>query len=125
MSNWDKIFKEKLRVLGILLIIHKRYVDDINILAEDTMTIGAPDEGVMTIIQNEANSIHPSIKTTIDFRSNYADDKLPMLDIKLWIGKNKNGEYKLFHEHYTKEVSSRSLIHAVNPSRRHEEEHTN
>ena len=113
MSNWDKIFKEKLRVLGIILLIHKRFVDDINILAEDTMTINAPDKGVMTIIQSEANSIHPSIKTTIDFGSKYADGKLPMLDVKLWIGKNKNGEYKLFHEHYMKDVSSRSLIHAV------------
>ena len=35
-----------------------------------------------------------------------------MLDLKLWIGKDEIGEWKILHTHYMKEVSSRYLIHA-------------
>ena len=35
-----------------------------------------------------------------------------MLDIKIWIGINKEGEYKVLHSHYVKAVTSRLLIHS-------------
>ena len=35
-----------------------------------------------------------------------------MLDLKLWIGKDANDQWKLLHTHYMKDVSSRYLIHA-------------
>ena len=34
-----------------------------------------------------------------------------MLDVKIWITKNRDGIAKIVHEHYVKDVSSRSLIH--------------
>jgi len=114
MSHWDKIFRSRLLDVGIELIIQKRYVDDINIIAEEKTEEsdnGKYDETIMKKVQLEANAIHPSIKTTIDYCSNYEDRKLPMLDLKIWIGKNKDGQLKIMHEHYIKDVTTRSLIH--------------
>ena len=102
MAHWDKVFKSKVQQIGMELKLHKRYVDDINILAEDNTEEGMRDEEAMKLIQTEANSIHPSIQTTIDYKSNYNDKKLPMLDLKIWTAPNKDGVTKVMHEHYIK-----------------------
>ena len=68
------------------------------------------DKSVMEKIQKEANAVHPSIVTTIDYGSNYEDNKLPVLDLKTWIGRNKDGMTKIMNEHYIKDVSTRNLI---------------
>ena len=65
----------------------------------------------MEKIQREANSISTSIRATADYGSKYRDGKLPLLDVKSWIGRNKDGVIKIMHEHYMKDVSTRSLIH--------------
>ena len=69
------------------------------------------DREVMEKIQGEANAVHHSIRATIDYGSKHIDNKLPLLDVKSWIGKNKDGVIKVMHEHYMKDVSTRSLIH--------------
>ena len=57
-----------------------------------------------------ANTIDACIQSTYDYGSKYEDGRVPMLDLKLWIGENESGEYKVLHTHYMKEVSSRYLI---------------
>ena len=37
---------------------------------------------------------------------------MPILDLKVWIGKNKEGEVKILHEHYMKDVTNRGVVHA-------------
>ena len=63
-------------------------------------------------ISEIADTIDPSIKSTYDCGSKYLDGRLPMLDLKLWIGKDSKNKWKLMHTHYIKDVSSRYLIHA-------------
>ena len=58
----------------------------------------------------KANTIHNNIKATCDYGSNYPDGKLPVLDVKLWIGESTNGMKKILYEHYMKDVSSRHLL---------------
>ena len=66
----------------------------------------------MEFIQQKANHIDKSIQVTYDCSELYDDGKLPVLDIKVWIGLNKEGNYKVLHTHYIKDVASRLLIHS-------------
>ena len=55
--------------------------------------------------------LNACIQSTYDYGSKYENGRVPMLDLKLWIGENESGEYKVLHTHCMKEVSSRYLIH--------------
>ena len=112
MCYWDKKLKQQLEENEINVILYKRYVDDIDIIVKDNNYEEKNEERTMKNIQQYANSIETSIKTTIDYSSNYEDNKLPVLDLKVWIGYTTSGEVKILHEHYMKNVSSRMLIHA-------------
>ena len=95
---------------NIEVILYKRYVDDSNLVVDDFKD-DTNDEMVMKKISQIADSIDPSIRSTYDYGSKYEDGKLPMLDLKIWIGKDLNGVWKILHSHYMKDVSSRYLIH--------------
>ena len=71
----------------------------------------SPDERTMNLLQTIGNSIHESIRLEIDFPSKYDDRKIPMLDLKLWIGE-VNGEPKILYEHYVKPMSAKGVLHA-------------
>jgi hypothetical protein len=65
----------------------------------------------MKLLQSVANSIHPSIKMTIDYPSKYADNRVPMLDLKMWI--TRIGEiWSIVYEHYEKKMATKAVIHA-------------
>ena len=49
---------------------------------------------------------------TGDIPSNYGDKRLPILDLKVWIGEIAAGTYKVITSHYMKEVSSRAVINS-------------
>ena len=66
----------------------------------------------MEYVQKQANQIDKNIQVTYDYSKNYEDGKLPVLDLKVWIGLNKDGDYKILHSHYVKDVTSRLLIHS-------------
>ena len=75
------------------------------------------DHRNMLVLQEHANSIHPSIQVTIDFPTNYPDLKIPSLDLKLWLAQQFDSTTHttsviLMHEHYCKEVSSKSVVNA-------------
>ena len=48
---------------------------------------------------------------TIDYPSKHRDDKVPMLDLKLWI-QEVDGIVRLLYEHYEKDMATKMLIHA-------------
>ena len=74
----------------------------------------------MNKIKEIGNGIHPSIQLEIDYPSKHQDNKMPILDVKIWIEKRKKKgrneeegyETKIIHEYYQKEVSSKRVIHA-------------
>ena len=69
------------------------------------------DERTMKLKQSIANTIHPSIRVTIDFPSNHEEGKVPMLDIKMCI-EQVNCIHRLICEHYEKKMATKMVIHA-------------
>ena len=123
--------------IGMKLWTYKRYVDDINNirtppklgvgfdsdkLIEDERSVEEDrvldaDERTMRLFQSVANSIHPSIEVEIDCQSRHHDGKLPILDLKVWIEKRNRdgesqGENRVLHKYYSKEISSAYVINA-------------
>ena len=61
-------------------------------------------------VRAKANAIHDNIKAICDYGSNYDDGKLPVLNMKIWIGESAQNGTKILHKHYMKDVSSRHLL---------------
>ena len=137
MVWWDRELGDRLARIGLKLWTYKRYVDDINNimtppklgvrfdgdkLIEDEKSVEEvraldADERTMRLFQSVAKSILPSIVVKIDCPSRNHDDKLPILDLKVWIEKrNRDGrsqsESRVLHEYYSKEISSAYVINA-------------
>ena len=127
----NKQFLRKCAELNILLLIFKRYVDDINNLAKyigpgyvydgvrltrdpDKEVIDRNrenDEVMMELLRDIGNSIHPSIQLTTDYPSNNSDKKMPILNLRVWID-GEDGNKNVVYEHYRKKISTKSTIHA-------------
>ena len=132
MVWWDRQFVNKLEQINIRLKLHERYTDDSNVVAKQTekgarydgtrivtteetrnQDEGIPDdERTMKFLQSVANSIHQSIRMSIDYPSRYEEGKCPMLDIKMWIGEIE-GRHYILYEHYEKEMTTKAVIHAL------------
>ena len=97
MVWWEKQLKSQ--ISGIQM--YGRYVDDIDVVLKTAQD----DKTTMQEVQQVANAIHPSIRVTIDYPSNHADGRLPVLDTKQWI---ENG--KLMHTYYSKPMSSKHVV---------------
>ena len=117
--------------------MYKRYIDDINVifvapdsnqefivneggqgeLVRNEASTKGKEENGMEILQKVGNTIHSSIKVKTDYPSAHSDNKLPLLDIKMW-NENKtdtdgNMRTVILHEFYAKDVASKSVIHAA------------
>ena len=60
-----------------------------------------------------AKTIHPSIQVKVDVPSDHEDQKLPALDLKVWIDEVAVGDSfkrKIIHEHYVKDIASKYVI---------------
>ena len=131
MVWWDKELRNRCAEINLSIRLHERYVDDTNLVVKKTevgarydgekITITAEtkqdDEGIpddkrtMILLQSVASHIHPSIKLTIDYPSNHEDNKVPMLDLKLWIQEFQDG-IKIMYEHYEKDIVSKAVLNA-------------
>ena len=128
---WDRQLRKKLEAVNINLKLHKRYVDDSNVAGSET-PIGARYDGeqltvneesiaedrelekdhrTMKLLQSIANTIHPSIRVTIDYPSRNQTGKVPMLDVQMWI-MAMDERTLLLYEHYEKKMATKSVIHA-------------
>ena len=52
-----------------------------------------------------------SIQLTTDTPSENEDKKVPILDLKCWVGRGREGKIYILHEHYMKKMASRFVIH--------------
>ena len=131
MMWWDTEFRNRTSALGLNILLYRRYVDDINIVSEPTepgvrYVNGAleftqeqsqndeeksSDERTMNLLQQIGNSIHPSIQLEIDFPSKHVENKMPILDLKVWVETTVNGS-KIMHEHYVKPMATKAVINA-------------
>ena len=134
MVWWDRQLERRMGELGL----EKRHVDDVNVIvtettpglrfngirivsSEDTIEEDRrveTDERAMRLLQAIANSIHSLVEMEIDCLSRHRDEKLPILDLKVWIEKigqdqqrNRPGSV-ILHEFYSKEVASKSVVNA-------------
>ena len=114
MGHWDNIFIKRLSEKGIHPKLYKRYKDDIDLVIENKKENGkSQKEKEMKTLEEcikIADSIHPSIKMTGDIPSNYDDKRLPILDLRVWIGEIQPGIHKIITSHYMKDVSTRAVI---------------
>ena len=127
MMWWDREMIHRLQALMLPPLMYDRYVDDIDVALHET-PLGAvirngemmidddaierdlnipADARAMQIFLEIGNGIHESIQLEIDFPSNHPDNKVPILDLKVWVDKNM----KIVYEHYSKEVSSKYTVH--------------
>ena len=75
------------------------------------------DEANMCVVQEVANTIHPSIEVTYDCPSKHEDLKMPVLDLKAWLSlgvdlESREPVVSVMHEQYTKEVASKAVVDA-------------
>ena len=131
MIWWAEELKTRLSNLGIVLEAKKCYVDDVNIampptepglryqdgaiIREENLVLhdtGLPEDlRTMLLYKSIANDIHPSTQVEVDCPSKHDDNRMPLLDLKVWV-ENKNGRSVIMHEHYAKNVSSKMVINA-------------
>ncbi|KAL8613584.1 hypothetical protein ACOMHN_022003 [Nucella lapillus] len=147
MMWWDRELLRRVHMLGLEVALYKRYVDDINLVVKTPrekkklaksrngdyrleMDHNPPetrdDVSYVSIVQEVGNGIHPSIQLEMDCPSLHNDQKLPLLDIKVWIekqpegengegcdeGKEGKGQSQIMHEYYYKEVATRAVVDA-------------
>ena len=125
MIWWDGQFIEKLKELDIKLEMHKRYIDDQNQAVEGCQPGLRYVDGRLEIQQNKVeedhqvgtekstaklmrtigDSITPMIKLEEDVPSNHEDNRLPILDLIVWVEDNRAK-----HVFYKKPMASRKVI---------------
>ena len=69
------------------------------------------DQQMFNIIREIGNEIHPSIQLTRDTQSENEDNKVPILDLKCWVGKGRDEKTYVMHQHYMKKMANRLVIH--------------
>ena len=62
----------------------------------------------MKIVKDIANSVDPMIKMTFDVPSKHDDEKVPMLDVKVWLKESENDQ--IFYMFYEKPTKNRYVI---------------
>ena len=81
-----------------------RYVDDINLVLKAIDGDENQNKGERTItkLHQIANSIHPSIRVTVDFPSNHQNGRMLILDTEQWIDNVEVGDFikrQICHSH--------------------------
>ena len=79
---------------------------------------------MMKKVKGLSGDIHPSIQVDIDCGYNRPErqERLPILDVEVWVGEAEDGKVRILHSHYTKEVSSKLVMaersaHGMNTKR--------
>ena len=117
-----KIFVDDLNGVFSSLPIGMEYIDGKLMFSEKKADEDKdlPDDQVtMNVIKDIANSIEDMIVMTADFPSNHKVNRVPMLDVEVWINEEDNLIYYSFYE---KETKSPYVISYVNVSYVHYKE---
>ena len=128
MGWWDKQILLKLEQVNIIIELYKRYVDDINsalkgdicgkryingelVYSEEKMKEDQNKEQyalMMELVRTIGNDIHQSIQLEVDYPSRYEDEKLPLLDLKVWLERRRKDKKRvIMYEYYEKEINSK------------------
>ena len=77
------------------------------------------DQRTMLLIKQIGDDIHPSIELEVDYPSKHRDQKLPILDLKVWletrekeIGNQVVNVSVIMYEFFFKEMASTAVINA-------------
>ena len=125
MAIWDGDFMELCDANNIVIDLNERYVDDDDMVMpaiptgfrldegklvfreewrQEDVAMNAKDDARTTKLMVElANQIHPNIVMTGDYPSNYAHNKVPMLDLEIFMEK-KEAEVDYNGEKHTLEI---------------------
>ena len=105
MMMWDHLYLEKVNQLGYIMPLYERYVDDSNqgVVVEE----GRDEKEVIMELKEIADSILPGIEMEVDMPSNYEDNKIPILDMKVY----KEDDF-IVYEHYAKPMATELIISA-------------
>ena len=107
MLRWDVKYLKKLKQLGIVPTLYVRYVDDTLVLLEvimpgvrynprtgklqhhpeleDADTLIADDVRTFKVLNSIADSLDKDIQWEFDVPSQHPNNKLPCLDLEVWI----------------------------------------
>ena len=128
MHRWDNLYIERVRKSGIKMKLYERYVDDSNQVAvvpppgsiyddrENKIIIDPQkddkdvpdDERLAKLLLEIANSIMECVKMEGDWPSKNQDNKMPILDMKVWMDEQGT----LLYQHYEKNVSRKTVLNA-------------
>ena len=115
MLWYDKKFATEAKKSGLIIHLLKRYVDDINLGIEAIMDFveGEPSQRtaelrLAEVLKTVADSIVPGmIVMEIDIPTNHENQRLPILDLEVWVENNI-----ILHSFYKKKVSTKCVVMA-------------
>ena len=102
MIDWDKQLIRELEEKSIIVELYKRYKDDVNIFLDVEACEEDLRQDTMARVKDVADGIDPALNVTVKHTSDYADERLPVLDLKVWVGEDVNQQIKVLHTHYMK-----------------------
>jgi hypothetical protein len=127
--SWDYLYKVSVRKAGMNLKMYERYVDDSNqvaivpppgakydvtsskVIIDDNLidVVVCDDERTARVKTDIANSVMPGIVMEFNIPSRNSDQKMPILDMEVWIEKE---EGNIMFQQYEKPTASKSIMHA-------------
>ena len=121
MIWYDEKFAKRCEEEGVKIILYKRYVDDTNMIVVPPKRLeererakeGTESQGngkkVGELCRKIADTVSDMLKFEEDIGEKYADGKLPILDLKVWLEKEEQG-VKIKHEFYKKPMTSKFTL---------------
>ena len=136
MLIWCELLEVKLTNLGIGNDMNERFVDDITLIptvteiglkfdgtilafSEEQKVIDSSipsDKRTMNLIKTIADSIDENITVSYDIPSNYTDNKVPILDLK--VGMTENGEIE--YAFYRKPIANKHTVMKTSAMDKHQ-----
>ena len=118
MCEWDKHLIRLMEEAHMETVVYKRYKDDVDFVFhwQADIVVGEgekKDRLAMDRVKSLAYSIDPSLTVSTAVCSDFPDGRLPSLDVKVWIGEDKDGIMRILYTHYMKDVSNRTVMHRL------------
>ena len=118
MCEWDSRLIGMMEEAHMETVVYKRYKDDVDFIfrwqADVAVGVGERrDKLAMDRVKSLADSVDPSLTVSTAVCSDFPDGRLPSLDVKVWIGADKDGVVRILYTHYMKDVSSRAVMHRL------------
>jgi hypothetical protein len=132
MGRWDRLFRNLMMELKMIMWLYRRYVDDMNLAVKTERTLKLverkivkkteqemeeernenDDKVTMELIKNIADEVNGMIKTEADFPSNHNTGLLPILDLQVEIESSKEapGIAQLSWQFYRKPMAPTRTI---------------